>query len=218
MRTFKNLKTKHRAEREGYPTNMSLRVHRALSWLQRAEQCEDDDGRFVFLWISFNAAYAQEIYDQERTSERTKLGDFLSKIVALDENDTLYETMWQQFSSTVRVLLRNPFVFGAYWDFQRGLTTEQEWSQAFERANNAANQALAHKDTATLLGVVMSRLYILRNQLVHGGANWNSSINREQLRDATKILAVLVPAIIEIMMCHPNVLWGDPVYPVVEAR
>ena len=41
---YKQLKHRHRAERENYHTNLSLRVHRSLSWLQRAEQAEDPDG------------------------------------------------------------------------------------------------------------------------------------------------------------------------------
>ena len=56
---YEELKERHRAEREGYPPNLSLRVHRALSWLDRAEQlAEDADGQFILLWIAFNAAYA----------------------------------------------------------------------------------------------------------------------------------------------------------------
>ena len=58
MSAYQHLKTRQRAERVNYPEHLSLRVHRALSWLNRAEQCQDDDGRFIFLWISFNAAYA----------------------------------------------------------------------------------------------------------------------------------------------------------------
>ena len=35
--------------------------HRAISWIGRAEACgADDDARFIFLWIAFNAAYADE--------------------------------------------------------------------------------------------------------------------------------------------------------------
>jgi len=48
------LKSRQRAEREGWPEFLALRVHRALSWLDRAERCEDDDGRFVFLWVAFD--------------------------------------------------------------------------------------------------------------------------------------------------------------------
>ena len=69
---YQQLKHRHRAERENYHPNLSLRVHRSLSWLQRAEQAEDLDGQFIFLWIAFNAAYATEIDDQYRTSEHSK--------------------------------------------------------------------------------------------------------------------------------------------------
>ena len=31
---YKYLKERQRAERENHPTNMALRVHRALSWLE----------------------------------------------------------------------------------------------------------------------------------------------------------------------------------------
>jgi hypothetical protein len=58
--THAELKTKRRAVREGFPQTMSLRVHRAISWIGRAEACgADADARFIFLWIAFNAAYAQ---------------------------------------------------------------------------------------------------------------------------------------------------------------
>ena len=54
---YVTLKQRHRQEWDSQPVNRSLRLHRALSWLNRAEQVKDDDGRFIFLWIAFNAAY-----------------------------------------------------------------------------------------------------------------------------------------------------------------
>jgi len=68
----------------------------------------------------------------------------------------------------------------------------------------------------TVLSIVLSRIYTLRNQLVHGGATWASSVNRDQLRDCTAFMAKLVPLVIEVMLDHPEALWGDAVYPVVE--
>ncbi len=71
-------------------------------------------------------------------------------------------------------------------------------------------------DTKKVLAVVFDRLYVLRNQLVHGGATWNSRVNRNQIRDGAAILDRLVPAIIHIMMGSGHALWGEPCYPVVE--
>lgn len=53
------LKAKQRAIRAGFPETMGLRAHRAINWIGRAKACgEDDDARFLFIWITFNAAYA----------------------------------------------------------------------------------------------------------------------------------------------------------------
>lgn len=67
----RTLKQRQRSERDSYHPNLALRVHRALSWLNRAEQADDPDGRFIFLWIVFNAAYATEIDESYRLSERS---------------------------------------------------------------------------------------------------------------------------------------------------
>ena len=66
------------------------------------------------------------------------------------------------------------------------------------------------------LAEVFDRLYTLRNQVVHGGSTWNSSVNRDQLRDGANILGQLVPVIIHLMMENHAALWGDPCYPVVD--
>lgn len=46
---YQTLKARHRIERDAHHPNLALRVHRALSWLNRAEQAEDVDGRFIFV-------------------------------------------------------------------------------------------------------------------------------------------------------------------------
>jgi len=80
----------------------------------------------------------------------------------------------------------------------------------------AAQTALGKQDTPTVLGIALTRIYTLRNQLIHGGATWNSSVNRYQLRDCVALMEKLVPAILMIMMDNPETLWGDACYPVVQ--
>ncbi|MEE4192715.1 MAG: hypothetical protein V2I66_14135, partial [Halieaceae bacterium] len=86
MNTYAELKSRHRAEREDWPQGLSLRVHRALSWLDRAERCEDDlDGRFLFLWIAFNAAYASELDGGQSLTEQSRFRNFIHRLVELDD-------------------------------------------------------------------------------------------------------------------------------------
>ena len=98
------LKARHRQEREGHHPNLTLRVHRALSWLNRAEQADDLDGRFIFLWIAFNSAYATDIDEQFRLSEQSTFKAFLDKLCALDTANLI--------ENLVRVLRQYPRIAG----------------------------------------------------------------------------------------------------------
>ena len=213
------LKERQRTERHGYPENLALRVHRALSWLHRAEQLahgDDLDGQFIFLWIAFNAAYATEMDEKYRETEQQTFRAFLEKLTELDKARGRFGALvWDEFPRSIRVLLDNPYVFSDFWKAQGGAMTEEAWKESFARANKAAHVALGKLDTVTVLSIVLSRIYTLRNQLLHGGATWQSSVNRDQLRDCAEFMAKLVPLVIEVMMDHPETLWGDAVYPVV---
>jgi hypothetical protein len=209
------LKARQRAERENHPESIALRIHRALSWLDRAEQCEDNDARFIFLWIAFNAAYANDLGELGHMAEQKVFTHFLQRLVDLDPEKALYDVVWKEFTSSIRVLLDNPYVYGPFWEFQRGKLTEEQWTAKFAKAKVAANRSLAKQDTVKVLSIVFSRLYVLRNQMVHGASTWNSSVNREQLRDSANILGKIVPQVIKILLDHPNELWGDAMFPVV---
>ncbi|EJN39502.1 hypothetical protein PMI38_00991 [Pseudomonas sp. GM84] len=214
---YQSLKTRHRNERDAHHPNLALRVHRALSWLHRAEQAEDVDGRFIFLWIAFNAAYATDIDEHHRLSEQEAFKAFLQKLCLLDTEHLIEKLVWSEFPGSIRALLDNPFVFQSFWEFQNGKITQAEWEQRLRGGKRAAHQALAERDTAKVLGVMFNRIYTLRNQLMHGGATWDGSVNRSQLRDCTKLLGKLVPLIILLMLDNPRTLWGDACYPVVGA-
>lgn len=107
-------------------------------------------------------------------------------------------------------------MFHSFWEFQRGKISEGAWQAKFASGKRTAQVALASNNSAAVLGVVFNRIYVLRNQLMHGGATWNSKVNRDQLRDCVKLLGKLVPLVIEIMLDNPHTLWGDASFPVVQ--
>ncbi|MFT4747768.1 MAG: hypothetical protein ACI8XG_001851 [Congregibacter sp.] len=212
---YSHLKERQRSERENYPENLSLRVHRALSWLHRAESCENDlDGQFIFLWISFNAAYAQDLASLN-LSEAATFSKFVTKICDLDQNKGLTNLVWDVYPSSIRLLLDNQYVFQLFWDHQNGHDNAANWQEKFDKAKQQANTALAKQQTDKIIELVLTRLYTLRNQIIHGGATWNSQVNRSQLLDGANLMGKLVPIIIEVMMDNPQALWGDANYPVV---
>ncbi|MCA3895974.1 hypothetical protein JKP23_02625 [Vibrio vulnificus] len=216
MLSFTNLKHRHRNERQDYSQALSTRIHRALSWLQKAELCEDDDSKFTFLWIAFNSAYAQEFEQKVNFGERGLYQEFLTRLVELDSENLLSNIVWQNYSGAIRAVLNNEFILESYWNYHSGRITEDQWKDARSKAKIAANTALGHNNTALVLSVVFSRLYTLRNQIIHGGATFGSSANRKQLRDCTVLIEQIIPVIIKIMMDNRDELWGDPVYPLVK--
>lgn len=112
----------------------------ALSWLDRAEQSDDLDGRFIFLWIAFNAAYATEIDERQRLSEQKTFKTFLEKLSSLDESKRIDTLVWQEFSGSIRVLLDNPHVFQSFWDHQSGKIDGPTWKARFASGKHAAQQ------------------------------------------------------------------------------
>ena len=208
------LKAKQRAERATHDPNLAIRVHRALSWLSRAETCEDIDGEFIFLWISFNAAYAQDLGDKSAKSTKETYRAFLVKLLAFDHDKRLYNLVWSEFTSSIRLLLSNRYVFQPYWDYENGMLDESTWLSRFNDSKTLANKALSYNDIVTIIGLVLDRLYTLRNQLIHGGATWDGKVNRLQLTDGKNFLGKLVPILILLMLDNSKGLWGKPCYPV----
>lgn len=213
---FGRLKKKQRLIRSGFPDNTGLRIHRALSWLQRAEMAGDDkDAAFIFYWIAFNAAYADETTQWEQ-GEREGFGHYFKAVLNLDKAKVIHAVLWKQFSGVIKQFLNNEYVYQPYWNHLNRVPGYDDWRARFEASQRVVHNALMKSDTQVILSVLFDRMYVLRNQLLHGGATWNSSSNREQVRDACNLMACLIPVSIEIMMDNPHEDWGAPHYPPVE--
>jgi hypothetical protein len=211
------LKDKQRSLRADFPTNMGLRVHRAISWIGRAENAAgDDDAVFVFYWIAFNSAYANE--DRLARSgggERAHYCEFFERLIKLDTEQRIYRTVWTRFQGPIRRLLENRYVFSPFWSHLNGVPGYEDWERRFVASAKVFTRAIEDRDSAKVLSLVFDRLYLLRNQMLHGGTTWNSSTNRDQVESGAAILAALVPVFVDLMLDHPNEDWGKPFYPVV---
>ena len=213
------LKGKERRRRSQFPQPVALRVHRAISWVQAGERAmaqRDEDLAFVSYWVAFNACYSQPAHLSRQFSAQEFFEWYFKTILELDRGRVVYDAIWMRFAGSIRNFLNNRFVFEPFWRFHHGEEGCADWKERFDGQLRYANKALGKMDTAGVLAVLFSRLYVLRNQLMHGGATWKGSVNREQVRQGTEILAFLVPHFIDLMMDHPDVPWGLPPYPVLD--
>ena len=215
---FDYLREKHRNLRNQNSDALNLRTHRSIIWLGRAAALieDDPDAAFIFSWIAFNAAYAKDMGDDPGSAARTDFQKFFDSLVRCDPKGRIEHEIWYQFEGVIAELLNNKYIFSPFWRFHNGDPQYENWEIRFENAKKSAQYAIEGHETAKVLSILFDRLYVLRNQLVHGGATWNSQVNRKQVRDGAEILLNLLPVFIDTLMSNSAEDWGAPYYPVVE--
>jgi hypothetical protein len=214
------LKQDMQQKRETLSDAHATRLHRAISWLSCAEQqAAEADLQFISLWISFNACYGVAEEKLQSLAERDMFQRFIYKLVKHDQQKAIYTALWETYSGPVKALIKNPYVFQPFWLAQRGDGNMcEEWRNRFDKSSVAALNALSRQQVAELLSIVLDRLYVLRNQIMHGGATFKSSVNREQVNDGCRMLKHLLPIIINIMLNADDEDWGEIYYPVVSVN
>lgn len=122
---------------DAYPESTRIRVHRAISWLARAEAEPDDhDARFLFLWIAFNAAYAREFGVEGNARDQLKA--FFDHLLALDTERRLATLQTEQFIGPIRTMIGNRFVFEPFWRALREHDASERWKEQFDAAAKRA--------------------------------------------------------------------------------
>jgi hypothetical protein len=191
--------------------NWQIRVHRALSWLKRAEyfQEEQPEAKFLFLWIALNSLYSRwdngknaPAYD---SSARSRFFDAICEMGA----DQLAARL-RQHRGLIKKILSNPYLSDIFW---RNPGEPKGKGHATSDANYIDSN-FKNGCYNRVLNQVMQRLYVLRGQIVHGASSGGSRLNRTSLRYCLELLTIFVPVILEIAIehgCHDD--WPELCYP-----
>ena len=215
---------------------LSWRIERAISWLGQAERAEDQDSQFIFLWIGFNAAYAKDIKsDKSNRAAKQEFLKFFKAIRVCDKESRVLQVIRDECRQEIQQLLNNQWVYEPFWKRHvRKFFRSSNWHQASQndldgiisldasligvKMRGALSRVMGSldgdgKDMPSVLAEVFERLYVLRNQLFHGGATWNSPRSRDQVQSGSKIMSRLLPIFIDLMLDNPRKDWGPPWYP-----
>lgn len=81
----------------------SIRVWRAISWLERAESFDasDPEGRFISTWIGFNALYGRLDDGGKPWGDRESWGAFLAQVSRLDHESRIRRILGKRENQTV---------------------------------------------------------------------------------------------------------------------
>ena len=200
----------------------STRLYRALSWLKRFEDCNyqtDEAEQFLFLWISFDAAYGN-------TKKSNALKYFLKKVVEHDGKGCLARIMLSsKHKSDMLSLIRNEHLYEGFWDSQNSQRKNnryenEELQDAMLQAEYLEYKTLEPHQTESVLCAVFNRLYRLRIQIFHGAATHGSSYNTSSLGPGCRVLGAYLPEFLNIMLEAMNKPggqdmddWGEIQYP-----
>ncbi len=200
---------------------LGLRLRRAMSWYERSlVETEDPDAQFIFCWIAFNSAYGIDSIGSYSPNQSEKKYDlelqeeYFSEIAKLDTERRILYSIMDDIEGSIHSLLSNEFIYREYWAYTIG--TRDRWAQGFETSKLEIERHFDNEDTAALLKIVFERLYVLRNQILHGNATWKSTVNRSQVEDGAKIISTILPLLLDTMMSGRDVDWGSPGYPVIQ--
>ncbi|MFQ5423924.1 MAG: hypothetical protein ACE5F9_08080 [Phycisphaerae bacterium] len=189
--------------------DFSIRVWRALSWLERAEEMDasDMEGRFISCWIAFNALYGQLDDDDRPWSDRTAFGAFIARVWGLDQEARLHRVLGKRELQVLK-LIGEKHLSREFWT--QGPAGERCVQQAFKRTSLVFRKA----NRLPILQLLFDRLYCMRLQVFHGASTKGSRLNRRSLQRSAGIMLDLLPAFIEIMLGQGMMEdWGRVCFP-----
>lgn len=209
-RRWKPSKLRLSEKRANHPT--AIRIHRACSWLQRTETVEDGKDLDVVVlcrWIAFNSLYGQWDADRrEPLLDRECWGRFLDRILKLDADGRLKDVLIAN-KRLVMSIFDDEHLARRYW---KDPTPKQAASA--KRTKFDARTWYLQENWSIVLDRLIERIHLMRCQLAHGAATYNSSVNRNSLRRVNIMLGHLLTTIMLIMIDYgADEDWGEMPYP-----
>lgn len=215
---------KERLSKSGEAEGLRIRIHRCCSWLARVESLEQtmlqpgpatgsndapDDVALVCRWIAFNALYARwDSHGRAPWADVESLKSFTSQIVKTDRDGGLAATLIEHKRLLI-ALLEDEFLSRSFWQDPTPGRAGISKRAAFD-----ARTWYQQKKWAMILERALLRIYVLRCQLVHGGATCGGKLNRTALRRCSMMLGHLLPAMLLAMIDHgEREDWGPLCYP-----
>ena len=178
--------------------NFQIRIHRSLSWLERAMELdskEHPDGRLLYAWIALSSLYGtwdvEAGYPARDAESRTA---FIEMLVGIDRGGLLAERL-QSLEKDILWLLEDKYLDPRFWkDPDRPGSVRAKYHQAV--------RLYQEKSWTAILEYALQRIAVLRGQIVHGAATRGSRLNRESLRRCREVLESLLPVVLQILIEH----------------
>lgn len=206
--------------------NLADRLSRAKSWLLAASNLErekkpeeiDQHTVFIFRYIAFNSLYGRWKLEGTEKLAWKQRDRFFDNLLTLHSAD-------QKRKGTKELILRDALAAcRSHWlrliedEFldKEGYWYVQEHKQGFKGKYQSqkftALRRLNQQEYKALLHSIFSRVWVLRNQIMHGGATFGpASFGWESVKNVNPVLRILVPAFSRLMEEYPDSVTWPPI-------
>lgn len=206
--TFNELKIYFDSKSQYMNYDFKVRIYRALSWGQASMFENRLDDKLIKLWISFNSLYGSGFVDKKEVRA------FLETLISVD-NKKIFKNKLMIMSNEIKNFISIPVLYDAYWNDEKIGRDERELKaqQIIERNKSKYLLFLANGNNANeILENIFYLIYLLRNQIFHGSAAYDSEENRNTKQRCIEMLQAFIPDIIEIMIDNYDYNWHEVKY------
>lgn len=206
--TFNDLKKYFDSKNNIERYDFKLRIYRAISWGQAADNEKRLDDKIIKLWISFNALYGSGF------TKFSEVSSFLESVIKLDKKNMLKESLLLK-QINIKSFISIPELYDVYWEDENKSRAEREDKAKYliERKKVKFNEFIMSGNGAdAILFDLFELIYLLRNQIFHGSSSYDSLENLPSKQKCIEILELFIPKIIEIMIDNPDNNWHEVKY------
>lgn len=174
-----------------------IRLHRAFSWLERAERCGEAqlDDRYLAQWAGLMALASR--WDEGRgapAAERTNLASFVRQVFATDHDGVMAAAIERE-----RTLVASMFA-------------DRYLARHFEPVD--ARALLERRRFDRVAALVLERCALVHAQLAQGGSTYGSRENRTVLKRSSMALDRLSLGALQVFINHGYADdWGGLCWP-----
>ena len=203
------------------------RIARIDNWINHAQSVPDgqekDSIRFLFFWIAYEAAYKNDDSNLENKDPEHKQRErFHANISKYKYAIVDLQKALGHCQAEAKELLGLRQANQCFWTklgkCKNWGENATSWERNFVKNSEKSidNVTAAIYDEKYLEGALNSlfdNLYVVRNQIVHGGSSGEYSLGISQVKWGTKLLKWIVPNIRDCIKRNETEDWGNPPFP-----
>ncbi len=201
--------------RDGANDDWIIRLHRAISWLERAEAvaASSQEAEFLFLWIAVSSLYGS--WSRETSfpmPDSATRPSFIKEVFTWDPEP--FRDFVERNRKHIHLLIACKHLTMRFW----AAPEDPASGDVAAKDADKLDWEIGCGHVGWVLERLTDRIYVLRSQIVHGASTAGSYVNREIFTTSHYLLRQLVPLCVQAALLKGrDRKWPELCYPPTHA-